>query len=253
MAGLLEHFRCGKPVFRPKMRSMQKTMRQRQRRTAGHVGQPTPSIGGGHGRRIVLCRPCGSVPLASAAAVERDDLASRAGVDGMRSSEACRSPSAARGGPSRPRRPGLDAGRDPEHDQIVEQVGAFLDDRVGLAVHRVDDDLDRLFGKLLGHLAAARAQQPRCPRGRRIGALGGDNSLVKAVERSAIPGHNLSGDECVNDCGQHESVSRRKKQAGATQGRRRPAYTYAALTRTHSHASPHRWCPYGWRRCCQCL
>src|ERR1700736_7043069 len=38
---------------------------------------------------------------------------------------------------------GADAGGDPEDDQIVEEIGAFLDHSVAIAVHRVDDYLDR--------------------------------------------------------------------------------------------------------------
>src|SRR6478672_2408754 len=33
----------------------------------------------------------------------------------------------------------------PQHNKIVKQVGAFLDHRLGLAMHRVNDDFDRLF------------------------------------------------------------------------------------------------------------
>ena len=60
-----------------------------------------------------------------------------------------------------------DAGLGPEHDQIVEQIGAFADHRLAIAVHGVDDDLDRLLGELLGHLGAAgRASAWRCATGR---------------------------------------------------------------------------------------
>src|SRR5262249_29576791 len=85
---------------------------------------------------------------------------------------------------------GMDAGGDPEHDEIVEKVGAFAHHSIAIAVHGIDRHLDRLLRQLLGHLAAARAQQPRRPRGRRIGALGGENGLVKTIERITHSGHN---------------------------------------------------------------
>src|SRR5450830_954250 len=50
---------------------------------------------------------------------------------------------------------GMDPGVNPEHHEIIEQVGAFPDHGLGLAVHGVDYDLDRFLGKLLGHLVAA--------------------------------------------------------------------------------------------------
>ena len=53
---------------------------------------------------------------------------------------------------------GLHARMHPEHHQIVQQVGAFADNRLGLAVHGIDHDFDRLFGQLFGHLGAAGAQ-----------------------------------------------------------------------------------------------
>ena len=67
---------------------------------------------------------------------------------------------------------GLHAGVHPEHHQIVEQVGAFADHGLGLAVHGVDHDFDGFLGQLLGHLGAAGAQQPRGARFGRIGSRG---------------------------------------------------------------------------------
>jgi hypothetical protein len=58
---------------------------------------------------------------------------------------------------------GFDAGGDPQHHEIVDEIGAFLDDGFAIAMHGIDHDLDRLLGELLGHFAAARAQQPRRP------------------------------------------------------------------------------------------
>src|SRR5277367_1478973 len=73
----------------------------------------------------------------------------------------------------------LDAGGDPEHDEIIDQVGALFDDGFAIAVHGVDHNLDGLFGELLGHLAAARTQQPRRPRGRRIVLPAGVHRLIE--------------------------------------------------------------------------
>src|SRR5262245_30388703 len=52
-----------------------------------------------------------------------------------------------------------------------------------MAVHGVDHHLDGFFRELLGHLAAARPQQPRRPRGCRVGGARGHDSLIEAVER----------------------------------------------------------------------
>ena len=77
----------------------------------------------------------------------------------------------------------LHAGGDPEHDEIVDEVGAFLDDGVAAAVHRVDHDFDGLFGELLGHLGAAGAQQPRGARACRIAMPSGDHPVIEALDR----------------------------------------------------------------------
>src|SRR5208282_1220094 len=76
-----------------------------------------------------------------------------------------------------------DAGSHPQHHEVVDEVGAFLDHSVAVAVHGIDDDFDRFFGKLFCHLAAAGAQQPRGPRGRRIVVTAGEGRAVEAVDR----------------------------------------------------------------------
>src|SRR5262245_20406997 len=77
----------------------------------------------------------------------------------------------------------MDAGGHPEHHKIVEQVGALAHHGVGMAVHGIDHHFDRFLRKLLGHLAAARAQQPRSPRRCRIGGARGQHGLIEAIER----------------------------------------------------------------------
>src|SRR5580704_3452694 len=109
-----------------------------------------------------------SAPLARAAAFEDDDLAPRSVVDELLRhflGDAEQAFAAVHFLPDVVR---TDARRDPQHDEIIDQVGALFDDRFAVAVHGINDDLDRLFGELLGHLAAARTQQPRGPRRRRI-------------------------------------------------------------------------------------
>ena len=76
--------------------------------------------------------------------------------------------------PARPRpSSGRDAGLGPQHQQVVEQVGAFADQRGAVAAHRLDHRLDRLLAELLGDLRPGRARTAwRCRRspGRRRGA-----------------------------------------------------------------------------------
>src|ERR1700720_1522130 len=99
-----------------------------------------------------------SAPLARAAAFEHDDLPARIFLRQLLRDFF--------GNAEQPLAPvhlfpdilGLDAGGDPQHYEIVDEIGAFLDDRFAIAMHGVDHNLDRLLRELLGHLAAARAQ-----------------------------------------------------------------------------------------------
>src|SRR5437588_4893274 len=77
----------------------------------------------------------------------------------------------------------FDARGDPQHHEIVDEIGAFLDDGLAIAVHGVDHDLHGLLGELLRHLAAARAQQPRRPRGGRIVVTAGIGRLIEPGNR----------------------------------------------------------------------
>ena len=78
---------------------------------------------------------------------------------------------------------GIDASLRPEHDQIVHQVRALLDHSFGLAVERVDHNLDRLLGNFLGHFGAARAQQPRGARRGGICFARRQHGLIEAIDR----------------------------------------------------------------------
>jgi hypothetical protein len=71
----------------------------------------------------------------------------------------------------------------PEDDEIVEEIRAFLDHGLGLTVHRVDNDLDGFFSELLGHLRTTGTQKPGGSRFRRIGAANSNYSVVKPSDR----------------------------------------------------------------------
>src|SRR4051794_38762463 len=126
--------------------------------------------------RLMKCRD--SAPLALTAAFQSYDLAARRRLDEALW-QLLGNPEQAF--PTRHLGPdflGIDARGYPEHDEIVDEIGAFPDDGVGVATHRVDHHLDGFLSKFLGHLGAARTQQPRRPRGGRIPIPGGQYSLV---------------------------------------------------------------------------
>jgi hypothetical protein len=83
---------------------------------------------------------------------------------------------------------GADAGVNPKNNEIVDEIGTFPDYGIGVAVHGVDDDLDRFFGELFGHFGAARTQQPGRPRFRRVSAPNGDHSLMEPGDRISHAG-----------------------------------------------------------------
>src|SRR5581483_1567644 len=122
-------------------------------------------------------------PLADAAALERNHLARQLGVAALLRELLGYAHQALAPLHFLPDFLRLDSGRDPEHDQIVDEVRAFPHDRVAAAVHRVDHDLDGLFGELLRHLGTAGAQEPSRARARRISMPGRDDSAVEAVDR----------------------------------------------------------------------
>jgi hypothetical protein len=71
----------------------------------------------------------------------------------------------------------------PQHDPVVEEIGALAHDRVVIAVQRVDHDLEGFLAELLGHLGTAGMQEARCPRGRGILMLCRQDGLVEPVDR----------------------------------------------------------------------
>src|SRR5215510_5332921 len=124
-----------------------------------------------------------SAPLALATLLERDDLAPRLDVGkilGQLFGDAEQALAPLHLAPYVVR---THARRNPQHDEIVDEVGALAHDCVAVAVHGVDDDLDRLFGELLGHLGAASTQQAGRTRSRRIRLLGGRYGVIQPVDR----------------------------------------------------------------------
>src|ERR1700730_4935008 len=124
-----------------------------------------------------------SPPLAQTAAFERDDLAPRAVVETLLrhllgNPEQALAPVHFLPDILRP-----DARSDPQHHQMVDQIGAFLDDGIAVAEQGIEDHLDRFLGKLLRHLAAAGAQQPCGPRRRRIVVAAGERRVIEAGDR----------------------------------------------------------------------
>jgi len=83
---------------------------------------------------------------------------------------------------------GMHSGGNPEHDQIVQEIGAFADHRFRLALHGVDYDLDRLFGEFFGHFGAPGAHQLGRPRFRGIGQLRRDHGVVETGDRISHAG-----------------------------------------------------------------
>jgi hypothetical protein len=66
---------------------------------------------------------------------------------------------------------------------MIKYVGAFENDGFAIHLHRVEPDLDRLFGELLGHLLHAVAEQSRRARQRWIPPSGGQHRKIETVER----------------------------------------------------------------------
>src|ERR1041384_2055922 len=142
-------------------------------------------------------------PLAFAHAIERYDLAPGRGLGHFLRYLLGNAEEPLTSIHPRPDILGMDAGRHPQHDEVVDQIGAFAHHRVGVAMHGVDDDLDRFLGKLLGHLAAAGAQQASRARDRRISGPRCKDGLIEAVERISHAGATItpSVQECVNEYG----------------------------------------------------
>src|SRR5262245_31912600 len=124
-----------------------------------------------------------SAPLALTTLLERDDLAPRLDVGKILGQLFGDAEQALAPLHLTPHVLRTHARRNPQHDEIVDEVGALAHDCVAVAVHGVDDDLDRLFGELLGHLGAASTQQAGRTRSRRIRLLGGGYGVIQPVDR----------------------------------------------------------------------
>src|SRR5262249_42451435 len=77
---------------------------------------------------------------------------------------------------------GTDAGGDPEHNEVVEKIGAFAHDRFAIAIRGVEHHLDRFLSELFCHFGATRAQQSGRPRFLWVGILSIDEGGVEAME-----------------------------------------------------------------------
>src|SRR3569623_64342 len=76
----------------------------------------------------------------------------------------------------------------PKYDQIVQEIGAFADHRFRVTLHRVDNDLDRLFGELFGHFGPPGAHQLGRPRFRGVGPLRRGHGVVETGDRISHAG-----------------------------------------------------------------
>ena len=152
-----------------------------------------------------------------AAAVERDNLARRRSVEAVLRKLLGNAQEPLTALHLRPHVLGVNAGRGPQHHEVVEQIGALAHDQIRMAVHGIHRHLDRFLGQLLRHLAAARAQQPGRPRGRGIGDPGGEDGGVETVERITHAKYRITPTcrECVNDYGQNatDAMSQRLRKA----------------------------------------
>src|SRR5579872_251785 len=77
------------------------------------------------------------------------------------------------------------AGIRPQHQEMIEEIGALADDARAVGAYRLDDQLDRLLAELLGDLRRAAAEQLGGVGFRRIGALAGRDHTVEPLQHFA--------------------------------------------------------------------
>src|SRR5688572_30828159 len=85
-----------------------------------------------------------------------------------------------------PYRLGLHAGRGPQGQQVVEQVGAFGDQLRPVALDALDERLDGFLAQLLGDLRAAAAEQTGGVGGIGVGALAAVDHDVESIEHMLV-------------------------------------------------------------------
>ena len=76
---------------------------------------------------------------------------------------------------------------DPEHDQVIQHVGALGDHRIAVAGDRLDQALDRFLAEFLRHLGGAARQQPRRVADRGIGVAPAHHHRPQPVQHRRPP------------------------------------------------------------------
>jgi hypothetical protein len=66
---------------------------------------------------------------------------------------------------------------------MVEQIGAFANDRIAIVSDRLEEHFDRFLGEFFRHLGAAGVQQPRGAGRRWVRRPGGQHGDIEAFER----------------------------------------------------------------------
>src|SRR5580658_2395656 len=79
-----------------------------------------------------------------------------------------------------------DTRRSPEHEQVIEEVGALGNDALSIAARSFDHRLDRLLAELLRDLDAALCKELRRVRRCSIAALAAGDEAIEPVERRAV-------------------------------------------------------------------
>ena len=76
-----------------------------------------------------------------------------------------------------------DAALRPNDHQMIEQVGAFEDNRLAIRLHGVETNLDRFLDEFFRHLLHAVAKQLRGSRQTWIAVARGQHRLIKSLQR----------------------------------------------------------------------
>jgi len=71
----------------------------------------------------------------------------------------------------------------PNHGQMIEQIGAFENDRLAIGLDGVETNFDRFLDEFFRHLLHAVAKQFRGSRQTRIAVARGQHRLIKSLQR----------------------------------------------------------------------